>query len=118
MRFPLETLTIAYLLLTSTPALAHPQPISNQLVSESSIEQREAHAFAEADVTSLWKRKGGGGGGGKGGGSSSGSGKGGSGSSSSGSSSSGSSSSSSGYIPSARDLAAIVQSVDMNLTLI
>lgn len=100
MRVPFDTIALSFLLLTSTPTVAHPQPISNQLVSSESVHEAR-DAFTEADVSELWKRKGGGGGGGKGGsGGSSGSGDDGSGSSSSGSSSSGSSSSSSGYVPS------------------
>lgn len=97
MRLNIEILTLFSLLLTATPAIAHPQPIADiQLASSQSIVERAENSFA--DVSDLGKRKGGGGGGGKGGSGSSGSsGKGGS--SSSGSSSSGSSgSSSSGYV--------------------
>jgi hypothetical protein len=95
MRLNIETLTVGFLLLSSTPAIAYPQPITDiQLISEP-LSERTEHEFA--DVSDLWKRKGGGGGGGKGGSGSSGSSSGSSssGSSSSGSSSSGSSSSSS-----------------------
>lgn len=88
----LETLTVACLLAFNTPALAHPQA-----VSDIQLRRREAEAVQEAasifaPVSDLWKRKGGGGGGGKGGssGGSSSSGKGGSSSGSSGSS---------GYVP-------------------
>src|SRR5277367_4980383 len=97
MRLNIENLILFILVLLFTPAIAHPQPITDiQLASEQSIRERAENAFA--DVSDLWKRKGGGGGGGKGGGGSSGSsGKGGS--SSSGSSSSSSGSSSSGYVP-------------------
>jgi uncharacterized membrane protein YgcG len=90
MKFSINTCTVALLLLSNTPAFAHPQPITDiQLVTREA--ERENAVFD--DVNELWKRKGGGGGGGKGGssGSSSSGGKG-------GSSSGGSSSS--GYVPS------------------
>lgn len=64
------TIAVASFLFLSTPALAHPQPISDiQLVSPldaHAFNAREAH-FVPA-VEELWKRKGGGGGSGKGGG--------------------------------------------------
>ena len=88
-----STCTVAILLLSNTPALAHPQPVTD--IQPLSTREREVverdNAFE--DVKDLWKRKGGGGGGGKGGSGSSGSsgGKGGSG---------GSGGSSSGYVPS------------------
>ncbi|KAH7391313.1 hypothetical protein BKA64DRAFT_99931 [Cadophora sp. MPI-SDFR-AT-0126] len=94
MRF-LETLTVACLLLTNTPVIAHPQPVS-EISTSSASQRREAAREAEklfAPVSDLWKRKGGGGGGGKGGGGSS------SGSSGKGGSSGSSGSGSSGYVP-------------------
>ena len=95
MKFNFDTFVVALLLISNTPALAHPQPITGiQLISRedaAALDARNNEPFA--DISDLWKRKGGGGGGGKGGSGSSG-GKGGS--SSSGDSSSGSSSS--GYV--------------------
>jgi hypothetical protein len=91
MKFSVNTCTVAILLLSNTPAFAHPQPITDiQLVTREQVERDNA---VFEDVTDLWKRKGGGGGGGKGGSGSSGS-SGGKGGSSSGGSSS------SGYVPS------------------
>ncbi|KAM3067571.1 hypothetical protein ACMFMF_009570 [Clarireedia jacksonii] len=99
-----DILTVALLLITSTPAFAHPQYIhEGELIArDNDFEQRDVSwdnvarddlAYVESVIEQrdLFKRKGGGGGGGKGGGGSSSSGKGGSGSSSG---SSGSSSSS------------------------
>jgi uncharacterized membrane protein YgcG len=89
MRFPLDALLVFFLLFFATPALAHPQSITDlSLASASTAQERGEDAFANTDISSLWKRKGGGGGGGKGGGgkgggSSSSAGKGGSSSSSS-----------------------------------
>jgi hypothetical protein len=94
MRINFDSLTVGILILSSTPAIARPQPVTDiQLVSslKQSIQERTEYSFA--DVSDLWKRKGGGGGGGKGG-------SGSSGSSGKGGSSSGSSSSSSGYVTS------------------
>ena len=95
-------ITIALLFFSSTPSIAHPQPIAEiQLISRedaAALDARDSNAFF-SEASDLWKRKGGGGGGGKGGGSSGSSGSsGGSGSSSSGSSGSSSGSSSSGYV--------------------
>jgi len=82
-----DLLSIALLLLSSTPSLAAPQPLSSIPVTDLSTRQDAAVSIESRDLEDLWKRKGGGGGGGKGG--SSGSSSGSSGSSSSGSSSSG-----------------------------
>ncbi|PVH76366.1 hypothetical protein DL98DRAFT_517957 [Cadophora sp. DSE1049] len=94
MRF-LETFAVACLLVTNTPVLAHPQPVS-EISTSSASQRREAAREAEklfAPVSDLWKRKGGGGGGGKGGGGGS------SGSSGKGGSSGSSGSGSTGYVP-------------------
>jgi len=88
-----STCTVAILLLSTTPALAHPQPVTDiQSVStrEREVVERDNPFFE--DVKDLWKRKGGGGGGGKGGSGSSGS--------SGGKGGSGGSGGSSGYVPS------------------
>jgi hypothetical protein len=99
MRFNLDTFTVALLLVSNTPSLAHPQPVTDiTLISREDaapLDARNNEPFA--DVRDLWKRKGGGGGGGKGGGGGGG-GKGGSGSSSGKGGSSSSGSSSSGYV--------------------
>jgi len=95
-------LAIAWLFFSSTPSIAHPQPITDiQLISRedaAALDARDNNAFF-SEASDLWKRKGGGGGGGKGGGSS--------GSSSSGSSGSSSGSSSSGYVPSSSKRSAV-----------
>lgn len=102
MRFNLDTSVALLLLACSTTIFAHPQPVSDlQLLTREQAEALDARNDNNgvfADISELWKRKGGGGGGGKGGGSSGGSSSG-SGSSSSGSSSSGSSGKS-GYVAS------------------
>lgn len=65
MRFSLDSFIVTLLLLSNTPAFAHPQPITDiQLQSREQVEARDV-----TDLSDLWKRKGGGGG--KGGGSSS-----------------------------------------------
>jgi hypothetical protein len=86
MRFDIESVTVALLLLSSdlSPALAHPQPIP---ITDVQLVERDTPARLDERGEELWKRKGGGGG--KGGGGSSSGGKGGSSGSSSGSSSSG-----------------------------
>jgi len=93
MKYTIDTILVAALLLLNTPAFALPQPVSEIQPASEPIDARDNGAFE--DIRDLWKRKGGGGGGSKGGGSSSSGSSGSSGSSSSGSSSKGGSS---GYV--------------------
>ncbi|EHL02178.1 hypothetical protein M7I_1772 [Glarea lozoyensis 74030] len=77
----------ALFLISQASALAHPQPIPDDLVLErDQFDERTFEEFIDEEAHELYKRKGGGGGGGKGGGSSSSGSSGGSSSGSSGSS--------------------------------
>jgi len=69
MKLSFDTVTVAVLLLSNTPAFAHPQPVTDiQLVSREEADQFDARDYSLFEgVKDLWKRKGGGGGGGKGG---------------------------------------------------
>ncbi len=64
-----STSSMALLLLSNSPALAHPQPVTD-IQSLETREQAERNNGRFDDVKDLWKRKGGGGGGGAGKGSS------------------------------------------------